>query len=203
MVVKPNTDCLEVKGNFYIYKLNTFWQLLYYHDYSIEKWWASLNEAKKSYKANKYSVLYSINPSYKINNEYEFLLEYPGYTGYNQWCQTSNPLEEQEKDTANGKNAQGYRAKSVTWSFGGLVRSSYAKTLLDGSTYHSYTWFSIGRTDAYDGGVAGPFCVVQKSQLWIRVKKNPFLSICSRVCKRRIDYNQHIRAPIFILLYFG
>ena len=184
MSFKPNTECFKVNNKFYTFKLNCFWQLLYYHDYTTAMCWNSFDEAKNSLKKDKYSILYSLNEKYKINGEYEFLLEYPELTGYNHWCQTSSPLEEKETDSDGKQNATGYRVIQNSWTgeyFGGLVLSSNAQCLIDGSTYHSNTWYSIGRTEEYYGGVPGPCKTVQKTQLWIRVS-NP--NLCSARMKR-------------------
>ena len=183
MVPKPNAECFEVREKFYTFKMNSFWQLLYYHDHSKSGVWNYVDEARRSYEADKYSVLYSINPKYKRNGEYEFLLEYPELTGFNQWCQTSNPLEENETDEDGSRNAAGYREISISWrgeKCGGLVRSSSsALTLLDGTTYHGNTWYSVGRTESTNGGIPGPNgIIIQKTQLWIKVD-NPYSHLCS------------------------
>ena len=200
MMFKPNTECFEVNRKFFIYKLNSFWQLLYYHDFSKERAWSSVDEARRSYKSDKYSVLYSINPKYKINGKYEFLLEYPEHDGFNQWSQTSNPLEEIEIPGDGSQNAEGYKEISCTWKsdyFGGLVRSSSnTLTLLDGSSYHENTYYSIGRTSAMNNGVPGPGIIVQKSQLWMKVN-NPYPRLCSLKAKRKSI--NHIFCLVFLL----
>ena len=185
MSFKPNVDCFKVNNKFYTFKLNHFWQLLYYHDYSTANYWSSFEEAKNSSKKDKYSILYLLSEKYKINGEYEFLLEYPELTGYNHWCQTSNPLEEKETDSDGKQNAAGYRAIQNSWTekyFGGLVFSSRPSCLIDGSTYHWNYWYAIGLTEDYGSGVPGPNGnVIKKSQLWIRAR-NP--NLCSARMKR-------------------
>ena len=188
-MIKPNTDCFKGKDGFYSAKHEKFWKLLYYHDYSKVGKWKNLSEPLLSYNADKYSILSTLNYRYKIQGSYEFLLEYPDIVGYNQWTQTSNPLEEQETNSDGSRNAEGYKAISLTWSgnyFGGLVKSTNQYSLLDGSTYISDWWYAIGSNYDYQGGVPGPNNkVITKSQLWIRVKNSPFMRYCSNKYKTR------------------
>ena len=111
MTFKPNADCFRVGKKFFIYKLNEFWELIYYHDYSTAGVWKDEEEALYSKKADKYSILSLIDSRYKTNDEYEFLLEYPGYSGYNRWCQKLNPLEENEVNGKCGQTAEGFRGQ--------------------------------------------------------------------------------------------
>lgn len=116
MGFKPNAECFEFKRNFFIYKLNSFWKLLYYHDFSTEGKWSNVQEANHSIKSDKYSILDKLDSRYKINGKYEFLLEYPEVSGYNRWTQTSNPHEEKETNSGGTRNAENYSPVSISWN---------------------------------------------------------------------------------------
>ena len=157
------------------------WMLIFYHDSSGGVLFQNTSHALSSSSAQQFSFLGSIKEDMKIGGKYEFLLEYPGYSGYSRWRQTKNPVLEAE---VSGQIADGYEAVSITWTnmyWGGLVRSYQStNTLLDGSAGKtSYWYYSIGAlkthdfrhvcfaNDCFPGFVEGkPF---QKVKLWMKV----------------------------------
>ena len=194
---KPDTECVPINGKFYNIKFNELWLLLYYHDFAKAGKWESKEQAKRNFESNRFSVLYSINPKMKIDNRYEFLLEYPEFTGYNRWYQSENPMKENKNCESN--QTIGYKPVSVSWGysyFAGLTLSqSGDNSLLDGSQKCGSGWYTIGYTKTYDGGVPGPTIIVNKSRLWIRV--NSF-QICS--IPLRYSRSKHNSCVLFILL---
>lgn len=93
-------------------------------------------------KSQKFSVLGSLCNDFKINDVFEFLLEYPEIDESLRWNQTVNPLEE-----TNVVNYEPINVSSKFSSFRGLARSGdKRKSLLDGTPHNSYEnwWFSVG-----------------------------------------------------------
>ena len=70
------------------------WLKVHFHNSSKSVFFNNEKEAQFSISSQKYSILLYLD---KINRyhsyEYEFLLEYPGYEGYNWWIQTKNPTQ--------------------------------------------------------------------------------------------------------------
>ena len=176
MSFKPNTRCKRLGDLFYSYKKRKSWLLIYYHDKSRSGAWNNITEANNSKLADKYSIIYSIN-SYKLNDGFEFLLDYPGLPGQNIWFQKNNPLYER-KEVGKTK-VEGYREISVTWKnyyWGGLFTTGDSASLVDGSYQLSWRWYSIGRTNKNEVGLPGPAIMVNKTRLWIRVPNIGYFS---------------------------
>ena len=156
----------------YKYEFNTLWLKIFHHKSFNNKYFKNSEEALKSNTSDLYSILYKINDSFKIGNYYEFLLEYPNHNGYNRWKQIQNPLEIIEKNDE--LPVLGYTPINITWNglyWGGLVKSSYGSSLLDGSTNaQNYWWYAIGSYLPYKGGIPGPAnIIVQETILWIKI----------------------------------
>ena len=171
-------DCVKRGIFFYTQKHNKTWLLLNYINLNAEyKAWTDFGEAQLSFLPHRYSVLSYLSDSYKINSEFEFLLEYPEH-GYNNWYQTSNPMEENETDLGGSRKAEGYRDGDIQFTvqfWGGLVRSYNSPALLDGSTYHLNYHYAIGCTELYVNlGLPGyDNYETTISILWVRVPKIP------------------------------
>ena len=161
------------------------WMLVFYHDSSGGVYFQNASHALSCNSAQQYSLLGSINEDMKIDGKYEFLLEYPGYSGYNRWRQSKNPVLDTE---VSGQISVGYEAISISWTdvgWGGLVRSYQSgNTLLDGSAGRIGNWYySIGAQknndylslcnakDCFPGCISG--AKIQKVKLWIRVLSFP------------------------------
>ena len=98
-------------------------------------------------------------------------MEYPNLIGFNQWRQTLNPLEDSD---VSGKFALGYEGVSISWNYndwGGLVRSSSDKTLLDGSVGVGSYFYAIGLKEAwpYQGIPSYGSTNSDEVNLWVRV----------------------------------
>jgi hypothetical protein len=100
------------------------WHKILYHNMTEREYgFSDESEAIQCDSVNKYSILSELNSSYKINEKFEFLLEFPESDEYYQWRQTNNPLDEVE----NGNNAQGFQSIHTAQDYvhwGGLLRSS-------------------------------------------------------------------------------
>ena len=152
------------------------WKKIFYHDLSKSTLFTSYDEALKSFDKDKYSCLYTLdNKRYKINGVYEFLLEYPGYTGYNRWTQTKNPLETKHTDSA---KEVGYTPVTITWRdlFGGLqIHNLYGCSAFDCNQDTSNNWFTIATYRNYEreGYFPGFYKqIVQKAVLYIKITNN-------------------------------
>ena len=122
---------------------NRKWMLVFYHKFvKNEDLFKNKTEALFSNTENKYSILSKINPSFRINGRYEFLLEYPRFQGYfNHWSQRINPINAQPNED------NGYKPINISWtnqSWHGLALSSTSNTLIDGSPYNETWFYSIG-----------------------------------------------------------
>jgi hypothetical protein len=152
---------------------------VFFHNSTGGIFFNSKEEAKFIISEKKYSLLNKISPMMKINEKYEFLLEYP--TGYsNQWRQSKTPLEEQGISTEEDYNVTGYEEVNITMrqnSWGGLALSTHSSSLIDGSISKSNWHYEIGQTSAWDGhDYKIPANTIEMSsysvKLWIRIKEN-------------------------------
>ena len=162
--------------------MNDFFQhpsiLVFFHNATNGIRFNDFEEAKRCNAKDKYSALYKISPSYRVNGKYEFLLEYK--EGFVHWRQSNNPLHETEQGTASVK---GYyfvnKSVKTLGAFGGLARTNAQNlgcisTLLDGITRDSNWWYSIGTIHSCesmwnDNVIPGPIQSVNYVKLWIRV----------------------------------
>ena len=131
--------------NFKVFN-NRKWLLIFHHKYEAEKdLFKNEKEVLSSKTENKFSILGSIDKTFRINRKYEFLLEYPGREGYNQWTQTKNPI------FAEHMKENGYKPISISWnnlSWHGLSRSSATnQTFIHGFMFFILTRFIIKYED--------------------------------------------------------
>ena len=93
--------------------------------------------------------------------------------GYNRWKQSKYPLDDNETQ---GNKAIGFEEISIAWRnnyFGGLVRSSYICSILDGSAGDSLWYYAIGTyrncDNAYLNSIPGPTGSTTGVRLWMRI----------------------------------
>ena len=198
-----NDPAFVKKGLFYYcQKYDASWMLLNYINLN-EKYepWTSFDEANISFKPYRYSVLGLLSDEHKINDEFEFLLEYPEHNGYNRWYQSMNPLYDIEYEKGNGlQTAKGYREHTLSWKnnyFSGLMKSCSIRTLLDGTRNMDSTYYSIGRVEVYKTNGLCSFEEVDTkvSLLWVRV---PFIPIGTHI--KCISFSKNIITSIFIYI---
>ena len=114
-----------------------------------------------------------MNERYKIGERFEFLLEYTLFNKSivaNQWRQTNNPLKEIEVES-HPKEVQGYEEINITIRdnyWGGLVKSSCQKALIDGSANYVYYHYGVGVYEYYEGRLPGPYGKETNSYLLVR-----------------------------------
>lgn len=156
------------------------WFLIFHHNL-LGKYFAS-SEYLFANSEHKYSALGMLE-KFRINGEFEFLLEYPQTTGYNRFKQTSNPA------TTNDR-VDNYVKKHISWDyhgFAGLALSSSSSTFIDGSPGITSWFYAIGQNSAWCcGNIPGPFyqeeesILIDEVNLWVRMPYLRTFSSCRR-----------------------
>ena len=154
------------------------WLRIFYHNSQNSEFFSDNREAAFSINnANKYSILkYLPHIRTYERGKYEFLIEYPGSSGFNRWKQTSNPLTH---TTVTGFE---YKESDLTWPiyFDGLSKYTNNLTFLAGCYKKDWWHFAIGSYTQYKTNV-GQFpgqtisteggALASQVILWIRVAK--------------------------------
>ena len=131
---------------------NSLWLKVFFHS-NKDGLNGFSNEEEAKYCVNnpyKYSILSKINEKFKINNVYEFIIEYPELGVYNIWQQEDNPLEIEESVgySVNGFVEIETNAYDPNW--GGLAKTTIStlngknSSLLDGCPNSDEWYFAIG-----------------------------------------------------------
>ena len=144
---------------------------MFYHDVQGGSvLFSSASEAQSTNSQYKYSILSDLS-NFFIDNKYTFVLKYEYNDGYNQWSQTSNPLEDY-KGTSGATTATGYTGISIDWTantWGGLTRqnssiTSTTSTLLSGSVGVSNWFYAIGAYSTHQAGMPSSSDVTVQGQ---------------------------------------
>ena len=182
-----------VNGNFYKFENNFAWILVFYHNTTSGNYYNKNNNEVLHCKSKyKFSILGKLN-DFKMNDGFEFLLEYPELSGYNHWYQSSNPVFSSTVDN--------YRNISISWnasSWYGLAKSNEATaTLIDGSptSWHYpigvyYDWRERSKS------LPGPYacstryqCEIHEVFLWTRVSNEKIQKIRERICTKKSSFS--------------
>ena len=182
--------------SYYGYKTSDFyslkWVRIFHHD-SYYGYFNNIGDTLISPKnKHRFSVLGALSRDFKINDAYEFVLEYPLENEKLHWKQAANPIDSSEN--------LGYTPIDIPtkfWNFAGLLRSADINhTLLDGTLGgKSDWWYSVGTIrDMYKPNV--PFYYISDQlffthlvNLWLRIdsiddiKKLPTLSYFRCTCR--------------------
>lgn len=170
------------------------WLKIFHHNLETDVF-QDETEAKYSLVDGKFSILSLINDDYKINDQFEFLLEYPdgqNKVGMNRWAQSNNPLDE---TVESGNTVPGYEKITLSWenavntqsqaySFGGLWKSNRpSNTLLDGNINQVSWYFSIGIFQKYNQKyMPGHSDYNTESILWLRINDDFACSTMHNLC---------------------
>ena len=181
-------DAMEVDGKFLKLERGALWSLLFYHDLNKATYFSSKSEALECNEEGKFSVLSRLSSKYKINNKYEFIIEYPELNETNQWRQSLNPLHQPHN---NGDNATGYEEIDVQMSinyFGGLFYFSGNNVcLLKGST-NEWWHYAIGTiSKEFDPCFPGPGTSSKIVKLWVRMPTSLSKASC-KIFKSGINF---------------
>ena len=179
------------------------WLLIFHHNITGKNLFADEYEAVNCSADGRYSILAYVNDSMKIDDKFEFLLQYDFTPKYNMWTQANNPMLEREEK---GKNqVDDFNIIHIDYNsrnFGGLALN----TIPQHGCINSYivgdlgtaTWFyAIGQYAngcdkdfewekyiAGNGNNQAVWLYIRISPLNISVyhtgcKKRPFLVLCA------------------------
>jgi hypothetical protein len=129
-------------------------------------------------QANKYSILDYVK-NFNFGGKYTFKLTYPQYKDRtNVWSQAQNPLDIQEVIDGLTKIETGYNGNY----WGGLTRSSYSGTFLDGSNPHGNWYFAIASSVSWSGATnfPGPGVPVNTVELWVKAVDDDMKAVYHR-----------------------
>jgi len=162
-------SCYETKNQY-----DCIWLKIFYHNSVGGVFFSNFSHGMFSLEPNLYSIFSLITDDFRIDGKFEFLLEYPGSSGYNRWRQSFLPWNNNE---VSGKKAEGYENIYITWSgsdWGGLVKSNNGYglyTLIDGSAGKNLWHYAIGCISTrYSPRFPGPNGgTVLECRLWIRM----------------------------------
>ena len=185
----------SLNGYKFKYEHNAWWANIFFH-YSTNGEYFNNSDPNRSplfcKNENTYSYLGDISNKYRVNNKFEFLLEYPEYPGYNRWTQTINPLYSRGVAISQmGFEAVGSLSWSATVGFTALHQiTSYEATFLKCAEVESSWHYAIGAYHFYNvtNTIPGPYIAaydgkyVKSVLLWIRLPIHPlrFFVIQSR-----------------------
>ena len=154
------------------------WLLIFFHNITGKIYFDNENDALNCHEKQKYSILYYIDDVMKIDNKFEFLLQYgSSRTKYNHWRQLKNPLEQSEEQ----EEADGFDPIHLDYSsnFGGLAKTTIKgdytciNSLLNGYFNHHYWYYGIGQYDPCDNkweeSIPSSHAHETTVDLWIRV----------------------------------
>ena len=188
---------------------NAIWLKVFYHNATFGDFYER-NEADvlDSHTEQKFSILGSINSSFKINGKYEFLYEIPGKIGYNRWKQTNHPINTTKSMTP---EENGFQPVKLYWPYNfGSLRKHNGCTVYCCSYDSQKWWYTIGAlatcsknsmpliyddsgTNSYNG---------KEVALWIRLPNINGLDEFKKTCH---CHNPGRRPPtsVLILLIFA
>ena len=181
------------------------WVKIFYHCSKNLDFFKDEKEALLSLNnENKYSILKYLPYIKRYEaRKYEFLIEYPEYTGFNRWKQTSNPLK--------SKKVSGfeYNKGDIAWStyFDGLAKYS-GSTLLGGCPNKGWWHFAIGAYTNYTAidkfpGPAACGWLPKEVRLWIRIASFSNI-ICFDICTYRIrSRRSFLKELLFCFLLYS
>ena len=161
------------------------WMKVFSHYSGTGDYWSFANnwdEAKWSNpddpSANKYSILDYVK-NFQFDGTYTFKLVYPQNMDRNNiWSQDSNPLDITEVKDNFVTIETGYGGNY----WGGLTRSSYGGTFLDGSNPHGNWYFAVGAQRSWSGvtNFPGPGVAVNRVELWVKATPDTMKAIYNR-----------------------
>ena len=170
---------------------NSLWLKVFFHNHSTKVCFDNELEALHCNSQYKFSILDEITPKMRVNEMYEFIIEFPADKAFIRWVQRKNPVREAEVENVTKSKDFKLISKNInlTHSFNGLVKSTMKindkiSCLLDGNPGIASWWYAIGMyKDSDDNfkniGIPGYKGETSSIRLWIRLPRN------IRGCTRR------------------
>ena len=164
------------------------WLKIFYHNCSNGDFFTPSHVMNVNIE-NKFSILYALNDKMKIDDKYEFLLEYPELKKYNHWRQSQNPTKEKDRKSAGHYYVSGYEKCTIQMEendWGGLALSDNNRTLIQGSMGTTDWYYAIGQFDKNwgNGRIAGPQAV-NAVILWVAITdRSIFFRLLCSSCHR-------------------
>jgi hypothetical protein len=160
---------IRVNGYNVIENSSYLWLQVFHHKYPEGGLFSSNDECNFSLKKNRFSVLKYIDETFKINDYYKFIIEYPNENKTIQWDQRMSIMNK-NISVEPVIHTPGFS------NFNGLgISSDINSTCFDGNPTSSYGnwWYSIGAKTVYlEGfpGIHGDNSVSTKEvSLWIMI----------------------------------
>ena len=182
-------------------KDGALWLLVFYHNTTFGDYFHSLDEVYDSHTAQKFSILGIINEAFKIRNKYEFLLDVPGFKGFNRWRQKYHPNETTQYTNSTMNEYEPIKISWVKYFYGGLAVSNDAASFLDCSTDQGDWWYPIGAKRCYLKSNTIPIYMNNGNEspeirLWVRVPSGIIPSHC------KCNYRQHHINTMLVVTVF-
>ncbi|EAX92975.1 hypothetical protein TVAG_042740 [Trichomonas vaginalis G3] len=155
---------------------NEPYQLIFYDNVANGIFFSQVTEAISCNRRDKYSILSELsNKQRGEDGLYTFALVYESANKYNIWQQLNNPINKPEgyvSHTVSGYKPLDIQASLFCW--GGLARSNYPYTLLDGCPGHKFWCFSIGMLATNDENrrrIPSNCDEVDSVSIWVKVSE--------------------------------
>ena len=105
---------------------NKVWLKVFFHNHATRVNFEDEKEARHCNSEFKYSILDRINARMRIDNKYEFIMDFPDESdAFIHWEQDNNPVEEMDnKQQADGFNIIDDKRPSASIDFKGLTLST-------------------------------------------------------------------------------
>ena len=194
------------------------WLLVFHQSITGPKYFENSDEAKNCSLPGKYSILGYIDDRMKINDKFEFLLQYDiSATRYNHWRQSNNPIYEYEQE--NKKEVTNFTPIHLDYNnsdhkFGGLAVTNIKAIVPTGEIcYNSFLvgdlgdagWFyAIGQYDpcvnSWDNNIPADTDNKEVTSVWLYIRVvSTFLRVYASNCLHKKNKSV-VECFIFLIL---
>lgn len=170
---------------------NELWLKVFFHNHSTKVNFENESEARHCNSEYKYSILDEINANMRINNRYEFILDFPYDNVYIQWSQLRNPVKEFDgKSQADGFTLLDDNVSESIDGFHGLTRSTIRNSqgiincFLDGVPSDYQWYYAIGMYEYSESnykynGIPTYKAYSDAIRLWIKINPRGNNHMCT------------------------
>ena len=182
---------------------------VFYHSIKANKGedaWFNTKDIIFSNKKHKFSVIPSLIYDFRINEKYEFIIEYPNEEHYVHWRQATNPIE-------NVSSVSYEPLNDYFPTFQGLARSSHTDcTFIDGTPgfTRNYWHYSIGAMTAHEGLIPSPLkidgtkviaCLTDEVTLWMKVENVEKILLLPTIAKKTCNKKSFRPGLCFLIIH--